>query len=622
MSQWLLSIKAVDADNTPVSLRFSESGFVDAAGHFFEPRIISPALVTVAANDGGLLSVFGAASVGDVVLANADGGLAFLADLALDGREVSVSFVSAGLLTRYFSGTVAKVAEQSDQLVVSLRARQEALALPFTLARFAGSNALPMGLEGGEEVMDQVKPQLFGFCKAVAPVLVNPALLIYQVSDRADCRIAEVFVGGVKLVRFKTTLKAVKGSSVVKAVSTFPLPLDTLPKGSEVSFGSSVSVYTVSSSLANGQFSVSPPLAESVLAGASVNVLNFFRSEADLQVLSPTMAAAANKGKWSVSVALSESIRANDWLQFSGHATMYQVKSVKSGLVVLKSALKASVTLGEALFVVGDKPLLYGCFQGFIRLSSPPSGTLVVNAFSVNALEAGAVVEQVAGAAGLALDSASKTVLDAAGSVGLWVNSELSFRDLLDRLLKSVGGFYWVVDQVLFAGLLSVPGLPVWVIEDWQVLSLSRLACGLGSNGVPLKSVTVQFDKFEAVQSAFATGVAKDRQARFKVSFLSVSVNSGSAAAQFLSAEALVFESLLRDRANALAVAGRLLAVLSVRRDVVELVCHYSVLPDVSIGDSVRVVSPRLGYDAGRSLVVVSLTLDCLRQTLTLRAIG
>lgn len=628
MSQWLLTINAVNMSSVMTQLRYSESGYVDGRGLFYEPRIISPALVTVAANDGGLLSAFSASSVGDVVLANADGGLAFLTTLALDGRLVELSFVDNTklALTRYFSGTVAKVQEQADQIVVSLRAPQEALSVPMPMARFLGTNALPFGLEGDDSLQEQVKPIVLGSVKAVAPLLINSSLLIYQVSTSPDCCINEVFVGGVKLVRFKVREAAVVGNLTIRMSSTFPLPIDSFRIGTKITFGNSLSVYTVTKvALASGAISIDPALREKVALNASINVLDFYSSSAALQSLSSAVMAVASKGMKVVTLSLSDSINRNDWVQFSGHPSMYQVKSVSvsTGSITLKQALLNSVNLSESVFVVGDKPLLYGCFAGYIRLTSPPEGLLVVHCFSNASVLAGDVFEQVAGQAGLRFDGDSKALLNTAGGeVGVWLNTQRSYREVFDLLIKSVGGFYWIVDNLVFAQLLSVPSnLPV-VIDDWQLLSVARLACGLGRNGGPIKSVSMQFDKIEVVQSSFAASVSKLLQTRFKTQFNLVSRANSLSGELFLLAEDLAFESVLRDRTPATRVAARLLSLASARCDVIELTCHYLTLAEIKLGASVRVVSPKLGYEDGRSLVVISLTLDCLHHTVTLRCIG
>ncbi len=75
MAVWILTIEALDANNNPVTLRFSDGKYIDSNSRYYEPRMIQPALVNVSADDGGVLSIFQSASIGDIELGNTDGGL-------------------------------------------------------------------------------------------------------------------------------------------------------------------------------------------------------------------------------------------------------------------------------------------------------------------------------------------------------------------------------------------------------------------------------------------------------------------------------------------------------------------------------------------------------------------
>lgn len=195
MSTWTLTIQALDEENTPQTLRFSLGIYLDDDDNFYDPRILQPGLYEAGLYAGQLLQQ-SRSGYGETTLVNADGGLDYLADYAVDGREMILAFAGVPQVT----GTVARLAFSDTEVSVVLRDPLEPLRSPHPMETYAGDNLLPNGLEGTEDdIAGEPKPLVFGEVRNAQPVLVNTAQLIYQVSSLADCTVTAVYDRGVAL---------------------------------------------------------------------------------------------------------------------------------------------------------------------------------------------------------------------------------------------------------------------------------------------------------------------------------------------------------------------------------------------------------------------------------------
>lgn len=101
-----------------------------------------------------------------------------------------------------FSGTVADVSIEEDQVRFRLRDRLAELRRPLLTARYGGTNALPAGIDGtADDLAGRVIPRVFGRVLNITPPCVNTARLIYQASGAALADIPAVYVAGVALGR-------------------------------------------------------------------------------------------------------------------------------------------------------------------------------------------------------------------------------------------------------------------------------------------------------------------------------------------------------------------------------------------------------------------------------------
>lgn len=137
---------------------------------------------------------------GMIEIANGDGALdTILQSHAVDGRRVRVLFGPLGGAYSSF-GVIADVLGtgwDGDSLRVRLGLRDQSysLDLPLQTNLYDGDG----GAEGTSEIEGKPKPLLFGRCRNVTPVLIDPTNLIYQVHDGAIEAIDDVFDRGAAL---------------------------------------------------------------------------------------------------------------------------------------------------------------------------------------------------------------------------------------------------------------------------------------------------------------------------------------------------------------------------------------------------------------------------------------
>lgn len=207
---FLAVISAYDVEvGAAATLYYSNRGFVSSpsdtpADTYFEPRLVQPLGISRALFTGG--STLGQVTVGkgSLILSNADGGLDALGRYSFDGRAVTVyrgddSAAFPSGFTVLWSGTMLNAELSRKRLTIQLRDNQLDLDRPVQTTKYAGDNALPLGLEGVEDVEGKPKPLAFGRVRNVPAVMVNSSKLIYQVSSRAISSVPEVYDAGRRL---------------------------------------------------------------------------------------------------------------------------------------------------------------------------------------------------------------------------------------------------------------------------------------------------------------------------------------------------------------------------------------------------------------------------------------
>lgn len=126
---------------------------------------------------------------GELVLANIDGALDSLINYSFAGRTVTIRIGtvtpnSAGIpvWTTVLVGTMEQAQLSWQRVTIRIRDRQQDLAKPLQQTRYAGSNALPAGIEGtANDIGGRAKPLIFGQVFNIAPPCINTSRFIYQV---------------------------------------------------------------------------------------------------------------------------------------------------------------------------------------------------------------------------------------------------------------------------------------------------------------------------------------------------------------------------------------------------------------------------------------------------------
>lgn len=209
---YLAEITAYDPEaGAETVLRYATgAGFISAAADSpahtpYEPVIEQAVEITRTIFAPGTTQGQSKIGFGDLVLLNPDGELDQLLPLSFDGRSVVVKrgLVGDASLTDFttiFVGTMEQAEFGVDRITLKLRDKQAPLQLPIQPTKYAGTNALPAGVEGvAGDLAGKPKPLVFGTVTNIAPPCVNTARLVYQVNDGTIASLDAVYDRGVAL---------------------------------------------------------------------------------------------------------------------------------------------------------------------------------------------------------------------------------------------------------------------------------------------------------------------------------------------------------------------------------------------------------------------------------------
>lgn len=261
----------------------------------------------------------------------------------------------------------------------------------------------------------------------------------------------------------------------------------------------------------------------------------------------------------------------------------------------------------------------YTRFQGYFKLGVTPIGQITADATQTSADIADVFETVVTDATDFTVNAADLAALPAY-DVGLYLVPATRVTALLDTLAASVGGYWWVDGTEVRVRALVAPSSPARNIRPHQVARLTRVATASGSNGLPLWRVSLEADGLGTVQNVFAAAVGDALRARLSAEYRrSVAEDAGVQTRHLLSTE-LVLRTALRNTADSDTEAARLLALLMVRRDVVDLDVLQAA--PFAVADQVRLFDTRFGYSAGRNFIVLSVVNDVRNRLQTLRLWG
>lgn len=261
-------------------------------------------------------------------------------------------------------------------------------------------------------------------------------------------------------------------------------------------------------------------------------------------------------------------------------------------------------------------------YEGYFRLGTTSSGTITCDAEGVNTL-VGDVFEEIVTEVGYVVDSADITTINTYGEVGIYLKENKKTSDMLDLLSASIGG-YWTFDltQTITIKILEAALIEELEIEDYEILDITRTATGAGSNGIPIYKITLQADNVETIQNDLAGAVNEDTRSRLANKYReATSVSTVVKTRHPLSLEKII-PTALRSIDSAQDVADRLLALLSVRRDLLQVTFNFDDIHNVRIGTNIKITITRFGYQDGKVFKVLGLTIDAKKNRATVNLFG
>ncbi len=138
-------------------------------------------------------------SVGSCIIGNTDGRMDWLLELNWDGRSVVVKRGYEGdayaTFVTEFTGSALEIMADRSDIVINLRDNSYKLVKAIQENKYLGTG----GMEGTLDLRSRPKPLAFGPFKNVAPVILDPARLVFQIHDGVMGSVTAVYDKGIEL---------------------------------------------------------------------------------------------------------------------------------------------------------------------------------------------------------------------------------------------------------------------------------------------------------------------------------------------------------------------------------------------------------------------------------------
>ena len=192
----------------------------------FLPVLVDPGMLGVHAYSDGRTGGATRLETGEAVLANNDGQFDDWLDYGFDGRPVTIRAGHGGAYPAAFpvvlTGTVESIEATRVSLIIRLRDLQYVFARAALQHRYAGTNVLPVGLEGtADDLKGKFKPKAYGMVFNVPVPIVNTSKLTYQVSDGPVDSIAAVYDKGGQITAGANFASSALLQAAAPAAGTF-----------------------------------------------------------------------------------------------------------------------------------------------------------------------------------------------------------------------------------------------------------------------------------------------------------------------------------------------------------------------------------------------------------------
>lgn len=625
MSSWIATIGVLDETYTPKTLYFSDDGYTDNAGIYYEARMRQPAIINITGNDGGLLEVMSSNSIGEIELDNTDGELDYMADYAIDGRDCTLQLVNDnGTITTWFKGIVTRQYQRGNNIYLTIKSLSEALDTPFSVNRYDGSGGTH-GVEGiATDIRGNVKPRVYGKVVNATPVLCNSALGIYQVSDLTTCTITAVYDKGALL-----TPEASPRASL-ESLTGYTL------NGTEYDTPPADGYY----SHYQGYFRLGSMQVQQITCSAQDDV--HMAGEVFVKICNSISFSSGQRTIGETPVTLSDVLHKYQ----ASASTTIKINNVFNDGTPLDYFGLPYISLSD---FNSDPPPAgqWRDYQGYFRLTPPIDdqsydsvndtwNSIIIGNITYNATDSAVTY---ATTQNIAVNTHSQygvsNVLRAIGPIGIFIDSDVTIRQLLDSIVLSGGAFWWFGDAVnasdyasnkINAALYDEPSsTPDITVENWQIISVERTSTGVSKNGIPVYSVLARYDNIETVQSD-VYGVVSDNFRAWQARLLIGSLVNESADLQVKlkhpQSTRLEFKSLGRDQSYVNSRTSAMLSYFKKRCDIVDAIAYFDELPRITLNMTVRLYYNRLGYTNGVNFRLIGYEIDIKRKRVTMRLMG
>jgi hypothetical protein len=183
---------AIDAAGTLTTLYLADAALTtlpadSPANVSFDASLTDPGSVAITAFGDGRTSGGTRLALSEIKAANIDGQYDGWLNYGFDGRPVVIRRgepgAYPGAMTTVFTGTIEALTVTRREVVLRVRDKQFILARPVLSSFYGGTNTLPTGVDGSDDLKGKPKPRLFGRCLNIPAPCVNTSKLIYQVSS-------------------------------------------------------------------------------------------------------------------------------------------------------------------------------------------------------------------------------------------------------------------------------------------------------------------------------------------------------------------------------------------------------------------------------------------------------
>lgn len=204
----LVEVTGYTDASTAVVYRYATAGYNTLpsdtpANTHYAPRVLNPGEITRKLSDGTRNNPRAELSYGRIELINGDGGLdSIFASGAVSFRERSVRVLMVEDGAAYstavvlLAAVIAQIELSETSVLLSIKDAGYLLASAHQTSTYGGTNSLPAGVDGVDDLKGKAIPKLYGKAYKIPAPMVNTSRLILQISDRALQSVDGVYDGG------------------------------------------------------------------------------------------------------------------------------------------------------------------------------------------------------------------------------------------------------------------------------------------------------------------------------------------------------------------------------------------------------------------------------------------